>query len=92
MLLLSSPAAPLSAAVLLSLSLQVTAAPQASPLARQTIPLKKRSPQPQTEEEWGVWAKAHREGLEAKYGNSKHAKRGTGLDLCVFLLGQEISN
>ncbi|KAF4610939.1 hypothetical protein D9613_006752 [Agrocybe pediades] len=62
---------------------QVTAAPQpnGAPPAGLTIPLTRRAPSARTPEEWGAWAKAHREGLEAKYGNRKHQKRGTGTNL-----------
>ncbi|KAF8159830.1 aspartic peptidase domain-containing protein [Crassisporium funariophilum] len=49
------------------------------------MPIKKRAPVDRTMEEWGIWAKTHREGLEAKYGNEQHAheRRGTGTNLIV---------
>lgn len=75
---------PLSAAILLCLSAQASAAPQnsAGPVAGQTMVLKKRAPSPRTVDDWGVWAKENREGLEAKYGNNDlRKKRGTGTNL-----------
>lgn len=73
---------PFVAAFLLSLSLSAAAAPQDAP-AGLTIPLKKRSPSARTADEWGVWAKAHRIGLESKYGNTHPERRATGSNLCV---------
>ncbi|PPQ79697.1 hypothetical protein CVT25_003271 [Psilocybe cyanescens] len=75
------PSASLLAAILLSVSSSCSAAPQTNGQTGQTMPLKKRAPPARTEEEWGVWAKNHREGLEAKYGNPKHDKRATGTNL-----------
>jgi cathepsin D len=74
---------PLSAAILLCLSAQASAAPQnsAGPVAGQTMALKKRAPSPRTMDDWGVWARENREGLEAKYGNDPRKKRGTGTNL-----------
>ncbi|KAF8972676.1 aspartic peptidase A1 [Flammula alnicola] len=79
------PSPPLFAVILLSLSLQTSAAPQADNApnapAGLSMSLKKRAPSPRTPEEWGIWAKNHREGLEAKYGNTRHEKRGAGTNL-----------
>jgi cathepsin D len=85
MILSSTP--PLVVAILLSLTLDASAIPQAdnSRPGGLTIPLRKRAPAARTPEEWGIWAKKHREGLEAKYGNSKHEKRSKGTNLYVFL-------
>jgi len=73
----------IAASLILVSASQVFAVPQtnaASPSGL-TIPLTKRAPNLRTPEEWGAWAKAHREGLEAKYGNPKHQKRGMGTNL-----------
>lgn len=69
--------------ILLCLSAQASAAPQnnAGPVAGQTMVLRKRAPSPTTMEEWGVWAKKHREDLETKYGDVPLQKRGTGTNL-----------
>jgi len=77
------PSSPLSAAILLCLSAQASAAPQtdAGPLAGQTMALKKRAPSPKSMDEWGVWAKNNREGLEAKYGDDQLQKRTSGTNL-----------
>ena len=75
---------PLLATLLLSLSLETTAAPQINnPPAGLSTPLRRRGPPARTPDEWGVWAKNHRLGLEAKYGNKRHDKRGTGTNLFV---------
>lgn len=76
----------LSATILLCLSVQSSsAAPQSGTtgqVAGQTMILRKRSPSPKTIDEWGVWAKEHREALQAKYGdNDPLQKRGTGTNL-----------
>ena len=64
----------------------VLAAPSPSPpLQGQTIRLSRRNAN-RTFEEWGAWAKSHREGLTNKYngGNAKaRAKRGAGTNLIV---------
>jgi cathepsin D len=75
---------PLSAAILLCLSAQALAAPQTTgQVARQTMLLKRRTPPSRTIEEWGIWAKEHREGLLAKYGDKttqkKRSTSGTNL-------------
>lgn len=77
------PSSPLSAAILLCLSAQASAAPQSTTgsVAGQTMVLKKRAPSPKTMDDWGVWAKENRENLEAKYGNDSLRKRGTGTNL-----------
>ena len=72
---------PLLATLLLSLFLETTAAPH--PPAGLSTPLKRRGPPARTPDEWGVWAKNHRLGLEAKYGKKQHDKRGTGTNLFV---------
>jgi len=77
---------PLLASLFLSLSLETTAAPQTNNTAAGlSMPLKRRSPPERTVEEWGVWAKSRRLGLEAKYGNKQHDnyKRATGTNLFV---------
>lgn len=73
---------PLSAAAILlclSVQLEALAAPQSGPgqVAGQTMLLRKRVPASRTIEEWGVWAKEHREGLLAKYGHKTLEKRTT---------------
>ena len=47
------------------------------------MPLRKRGYSPQSVNEWGEWAKAHRERLESKYGGSEHdhQRRATGTNL-----------
>lgn len=77
---------PLSqAAILLCLSAQALAAPQSGTgqVGGQTMLLKKRAPSPRTIDEWGIWAKEHREGLLAKYGDKtlrkKRSTSGTNL-------------
>ncbi|KAF5328166.1 hypothetical protein D9619_013433 [Psilocybe cf. subviscida] len=80
-----------TAVALLSLSLQACAAPQvdgspssSSSPAGFSMALTKRAPA-RTPEEWGIWAKNHRTGLEAKYGNPHKIseKRATGTNLLV---------
>ena len=78
----------LSATILLCLSVQqASAAPQSGTtgqVAGQTMILRKRSLSPKTIDEWGVWAKEHREALQAKYGDDHDdplQKRGTGTNL-----------
>lgn len=77
------PSSSLSTVILLYVSAQASAAPQsgAAPVAGQTMALKKRAPSPKTMDEWGVWAKKHRAGLEAKYGEDPLQKRTTGTNL-----------
>ena len=75
---------PLSATILLCLSAQASAAPQSGTgqVAGQTMILRKRAPSPKTADDWGVWAKEHREGLQAKYGrDGSLQKRSTGTNL-----------
>ncbi|OCB86397.1 acid protease [Sanghuangporus baumii] len=63
----------------------VLAAPSPSQPPGQTIRLSRRTVD-RTTEEWGAWAKSHREGLTNKYngGNAKaRAKRGSGTNLIV---------
>ena len=72
---------PLSVALALSLSWPVFAAPQVRSSAGQVMSLKRRSPSSRTMEEWGVWAKHHKAGLEAKYGAAQPQKRSTGTNL-----------
>lgn len=83
-----------AAMALVSLSLQACAAPKEDSSASTPPPapgfsmaLKKRAPA-RTPEEWGIWAKNHRAGLEAKYGNPHRSneKRGTGTNLCVIIV------
>ncbi|RDB15878.1 Cathepsin D [Hypsizygus marmoreus] len=47
----------------------------------QSVPLHHRSRPQRTPEEWGLWAKAHRERLTAKYGAGQPEKRSTGTNL-----------
>ena len=75
------PSMPLSVALALSLSWPVFAAPQVKSSAGQVMSLKRRSPSDRTMEEWGVWAKNHKAGLEAKYGAGQPQKRSTGTNL-----------
>lgn len=77
------PFLPLSASILLCLSAQASAAPQSSTgqVAGQTMVLRKRALSPKTIDEWGTWAKEHREGLQAKYGDDPLQKRSTGTNL-----------
>ncbi|KAF9482635.1 aspartic peptidase A1 [Pholiota conissans] len=81
--MLSSLTPPLVVAILLSFTLETSAVPQAetSRSGGLTIPIKKRAPSPRTSDEWGVWAKSQREGLEAKYGNPGKTRRATGTNL-----------
>ncbi|KIM44828.1 hypothetical protein M413DRAFT_363610 [Hebeloma cylindrosporum] len=73
---------PLLATLLLSLSLETTAAPQINnPPAGLSMPLRRRGPPARTADDWGIWAKNHRLGLEAKYGNKHHDKRSSGTNL-----------
>ena len=77
------PALHLSAAILLGLSAQASAAPQSTTgqVAGQTMVLRKRTISPKTIDDWGVWAKEHRESLQAKYGGDHLERRGTGTNL-----------
>lgn len=77
------PFLPLSASILLCLSAQASAAPQSGTgqVAGQTMVLRKRALSPKTIDEWGTWAKEHREGLQAKYGDDPLRKRSTGTNL-----------
>lgn len=77
------PSLPLSASILLCLSAQASAAPQSGTgqVAGQTLVLRKRAFSPKTIDDWGVWAKEHREGLQAKYGDDPLQKRSTGTNL-----------
>ncbi|KAF8801329.1 aspartic peptidase A1 [Phlegmacium glaucopus] len=70
---------PVSAVILLCLSVQTSAAPQSG--TGQTMALKKRAPSPKTMDDWGIWAKNNRQGLEAKYGDDPLHKRATGTNL-----------
>jgi cathepsin D len=77
---------PLSATILLCLSVQqASAAPQSGitgQVAGQSMVLRKRALSPKSIDDWGVWAKEHREGLQAKYGDDDSLqKRGTGTNL-----------
>jgi cathepsin D len=74
---------PLSATILLCLSAHTSAAPQTSgsgSVAGQTMILRKRVPSFKSVDDWGIWAREHRESLQAKYGDSSFQKRaGTNL-------------
>lgn len=54
-----------------------------SATAGQSIPLHRRTPPSRTEEEWGIWAKDHRDRLIAKYEGEqgKPQKRNSGTNL-----------
>lgn len=78
---------PLSATILL-LCLSSThttsfAAPgSGSSVAGQTMFLKKRVPSsPKSIDDWGVWARQHREGLQAKYGVINPLQKRAGNNL-----------
>lgn len=72
----------LSAAILLCLSAQASAAPQSrASTSGQTMILKRRALSPKTMDDWGVWAKENRRILEIKYGNDSLQKRDTGTNL-----------
>ena len=73
---------PLSATILLCLSIHASAAPQVvtGQAAGQTMFLKKRAP-PKTIDDLGVWAKEHRARLQAKYGDGPPHKRSAGTNL-----------
>ncbi|KAF5383540.1 hypothetical protein D9615_003749 [Tricholomella constricta] len=70
---------PLSLVLLLSVSHSVIAAPNAP--QGQYVPLVRRTLRARSVEEWGEWAKAHREKLSAKYGDTEKRKRSTGTNL-----------
>ncbi|KAF8624021.1 hypothetical protein AX17_007227 [Amanita inopinata Kibby_2008] len=74
----------LSLSTLLSVSCYALSTPQREMLARESIPLIRRSNLPRSIEDLGVWAKNHKEMLESKYGGGSHQqKRSTGTNLLV---------
>lgn len=77
---------PLSLTVLLYVSANALVAPREGLSERRTIQLNRRSPlSERSVEDWGAWAKHHKEVLEAKYGggSSQQQKRGSGTNLLV---------
>ena len=77
---------PLSATILLlclsSTHTTTFAAPgSGSSVAGQTMILKKRVPSPKSIDDWGVWARQHREGLLAKYGVIDPLRKRAGTNL-----------
>jgi hypothetical protein len=75
---------PLSLTVLLYVSANALVAPREGLSERRTIQLNRRSPPSERSvEDWGAWAKHHKEVLEAKYGggSSQQQKRGSGTNL-----------
>jgi len=73
---------PLSAAFLLSIIHLAFAVPSPSPTSTgQSITLTRRSKVARSVDDWGLWAKNHREALERKYGVTPHQKRSSGTNL-----------
>jgi len=74
------------ALLLLSIAGDAAAAPKSS--ASVSIGLKSRAPLARSEEEFGMWAKAHRQRMITKYGGtlpevSDIDRRAAGTNLCV---------
>lgn len=63
--------------ICIAFSCHVLATPRAAVPTR-SLNLVKRSPAVRTAEEWGLWAKAQRESLQAKYGDHAGALRKRG--------------
>ncbi|KAM6504200.1 aspartic peptidase A1 [Amanita muscaria] len=77
---------PLSLTVLLYVSTNALVAPREGLSERRSIQLNRRSPPSERSvEDWGAWAKHHKEVLEAKYGGgrSQQQKRGSRTNLLV---------
>ncbi|TFK39433.1 aspartic peptidase A1 [Crucibulum laeve] len=51
--------------------------------AGQTMQLVRKAPFERTEEEWGIWAKIHRLGLQEKYDASTPQRRSVGTNLII---------
>lgn len=49
----------------------------------QSMTINRRTMPQRTPEEWGEWAKKHKESLEAKYGDTTPRKRSSGTNLYV---------
>jgi hypothetical protein len=79
---------PLSLAALLFASCNALVASRQELSARQSIQLSRKSPpQERSIEDFGKWAKLHKEILESKYGGgSQQQKRSSGTNLYVYLL------
>ncbi|KAF8629088.1 hypothetical protein AX15_003580 [Amanita polypyramis BW_CC] len=78
-------ALPLSLAALLCVSCNALAAPRHELSARQPIQLTRKSTHDRTIEEWGAWARQHKELLETKYSGDggPQQKRSSGTNLLV---------
>ena len=74
---------PLSATIVLCLSAHASAAPQSDmgQVAGQSMILRRRAPSPKSIDDLGLWAKDHREVLQAKYGHNSLQKRSSGTSL-----------
>ncbi|EPQ56668.1 aspartic peptidase A1 [Gloeophyllum trabeum ATCC 11539] len=70
-------------AILLLIASDTLAAPRPNTASPQAIPLVRRAHNRRTTQDWGEWAKNHREILTSKYGGSSTgvAKRGSGTNL-----------
>lgn len=78
--ILTMLSSPVSLALWLSLLSGVLAAPKPALTAGQSIPIHRRTPS-RTAEEWGNWAKNHRDMLMSKYGDGPNHKRSSGTNL-----------
>lgn len=63
------------------------AIPKATTPSGQSLGLLRRAPSPRTADEWGVWAKNHKDVVTSKYGGTgTNQKRSSGTNLYVKLV------
>lgn len=75
---------PLATTLLLSVASTSLALVAPRPPIQDKINLHRRTPAPRSIDEWGTWAKNHRETLAAKYGNAGQVqRRSSGTNLLV---------
>ncbi|PFH51024.1 hypothetical protein AMATHDRAFT_192110, partial [Amanita thiersii Skay4041] len=77
---------PLSLSILLSVSCNALVNPCSDVPPALSLQLLRRSHPVRSEQEWGVWAKHHKEMLESKYGSDSHQhhqRRSSGTNLLV---------
>ncbi|KAF9461540.1 aspartic peptidase A1 [Collybia nuda] len=72
---------PVSLTLVVSFVLSALAVPSSSLPNGQSIPLQRKTRPSRTMDEWGEWAKAHRDMLAKKYGPGQPQKRGAGTNL-----------
>lgn len=80
-------------AIVAALTLEAASAAFLSPqlnnlpdLGSTSVPLLRRSLSPQTKDDWGEWAYAHKQALHQKYGGDAKEKRSTGTNRWVNLV------